>query len=133
MIADLFSAEGQAYQKLSAEAAAFHAPFVQVLNGARAAYSLAEAANASPLQGIEEDVLGVINAPTQAVLGRPLIGNGTNGAPGTGQADGAGGILWGNGGNGGSGAAGQPGGKGGNAQGRGREIAALLAKLAQNG
>jgi DprA winged helix domain len=46
------------------------------------------------------------NAPTQALLGRPIIGNGANGAAGTGQAGGAGGILWGNGGNGGSGAAG---------------------------
>ncbi|MEK1233279.1 PE family protein, partial [Mycobacterium ulcerans] len=27
----------------------------------------------------------MVNAPTQALLGRPLIGNGANGAPGTGQ------------------------------------------------
>src|ERR1043165_7740426 len=48
----------------------------------------------------------LINAPTQLLLGRPLIGNGANGAAGTGQAGGAGGILWGNGGTGGSGAVG---------------------------
>ncbi|MCN4283397.1 PE family protein, partial [Mycobacterium tuberculosis] len=26
----------------------------------------------------------MLNAPTQALLGRPLVGNGANGAPGTG-------------------------------------------------
>jgi hypothetical protein len=60
-----------------------------------------------------EDVLGAINAPTELMLQRPLIGNGTNAAPGTGQNGGAGGILWGNGGNGGSGAPGQNRGTGG--------------------
>ena len=44
-----------------------------------------------------------------AATGRPLVGNGTNGAPGTGQNGGPGGILWGPGGDGGSGAPGQPG------------------------
>lgn len=66
---------------------------------------------------VEQDVLGVINAPTNYLLGRPLLGNGTNGAPGTSQAGGPGGILWGNGGNGGSsgttGVAGGPGGPAG--------------------
>ncbi|MEK0729033.1 hypothetical protein OSH23_24295, partial [Mycobacterium ulcerans] len=51
------------------------------------------------------DALNLINTPTNALLGRPLIGNGANGAPGTGQAGGPGGILWGNGGAGGSGGA----------------------------
>jgi hypothetical protein len=69
--------------------------------------------NASPLQTLGQDVLGVVNAPTEALLGRPLIGNGANGAPGTGQAGGPGGILFGNGGAGGSGAPGQAGGAGG--------------------
>jgi PE family len=36
--------------------------------------ALSAAANASPLQTLEQDVLGVINAPTNLVLGRPLIG-----------------------------------------------------------
>src|ERR1700690_1623322 len=53
------------------------------------------------------------NAPTQALLGRPIIGNGANGAAGTGQAGGAGGILWGNGGHGGAGGAGAAGAAGG--------------------
>ena len=59
----------------------------------------AEAANASPLQPL----LNAINAPTEALVGRPLIGNGVNGAPGTGANGGAGGILIGTGGAGGAG------------------------------
>jgi PPE-repeat protein len=62
---------------------------------------------------VRHDVLTVVNAPTEFLMGRPLIGPGTNGAAGTGQAGGPGGILWGNGGRGGSGAAGQAGGPGG--------------------
>ncbi|MCV7122656.1 PE family protein, partial [Mycobacterium lacus] len=92
-IAALFSAHGHAYQTLSARAAAFHAEFVQVLTAGASSYASAEAANASPLQ----QLLDVVNAPTQALLGRPLIGNGANGAPGTGANGGAGGILYGNG------------------------------------
>ncbi|MEK1114744.1 PE family protein, partial [Mycobacterium ulcerans] len=63
-------------------------------------------------------LLDLINAPTQALLDRPLIGNGANGAAGTGANGGDGGILFGNGGAGGSGAVnglgtGQAGGNGG--------------------
>lgn len=61
----------------------------------------------------EQTVMTVINAPTGTLLGRPLIGDGTNGALGTGQAGGPGGLLWGNGGNGGSGTGTQAGGPGG--------------------
>ncbi|WP_031743291.1 PE family protein, partial [Mycobacterium tuberculosis] len=32
-----------------------------------------------------DNVLNALNAPTQALLGRPLIGDGAAGAPGTGQ------------------------------------------------
>ena len=118
-VAALFSGHARQFQALSAQAAAVHAEFVATLTGAGSAYGLAEAANGSPLQTLEQDILGVINAPTNLVLGRPLIGPGSNGAPGTGQAGGAGGILWGNGGSGGSGVAGTataqggPGGAGG--------------------
>ncbi len=80
---------------------------------ASSTYAVAEAASATPLQQIEQALLGVINTPTEALVGRKLIGDGAHGAPGTGQAGGAGGILWGNGGNGGSGAPGQAGGAGG--------------------
>ncbi|HYQ35487.1 MAG TPA: PE family protein, partial [Mycobacterium sp.] len=121
-IAELFSGHAQAYQSLSARTAAFHAEFVRTLSGAGAAYSLNEAANGSllhslpqPVQAVWQDVRAVINAPTNLLLGTPLIGKGSDGAPGTGQAGGPGGLLWGPGGDGGSGAPGQPGGKGGNA------------------
>jgi len=58
-IAALFSAHGQGYQALSAQAAAFHERFVQTLTGAAGAYAAAEAANASPLAALEQAVLGV--------------------------------------------------------------------------
>jgi hypothetical protein len=112
-MAALFGMHAQSYQALGAQAAAFHQQFVQALSAGAGAYASSEAANVSPLQTVKQDLLGVINAPTEALLQRPLIGNGTNGAPGTGQNGGAGGILWGNGGNGGSGAPGQNGGSGG--------------------
>ncbi len=58
-IAALFSAHGQGYQALSAQAALFHDRFVQALTGASGAYAAAEAANASPLAAFEQEVLGV--------------------------------------------------------------------------
>ncbi|OPE46840.1 PE family protein, partial [Mycobacterium intermedium] len=108
-VAALFSGHAQAYQAVSSQAAAFHAHFVQMLQAGAGAYATAEAANASPMQ----QLLNAINAPTQTLLGRPLIGDGANGVDGTGAAGGAGGILYGNGGRGGSGAPGQAGGAGG--------------------
>ena len=113
-IASLFSRHGQAFQSLSSRAAEFHAQFVQMLGSASGAYTSAEAANVSPLQIVEQDVLGVINAPVEALTGGQyiLIGNGADGvAGGNGQNV----LLWGHGGNGGTGAPGQPGGHGGNA------------------
>ncbi len=114
-IASLFSGYAEEYLVLSVRAASFHEQFVRVLSDASGAYAAAEAANANPLQTLVDDVLGVINAPTNFLLGRPLIGDGTNGTPGTGQTGGDGGILWGNGGTGASGGLGQTGGRGGNA------------------
>ncbi len=93
-VAALFSSHAQAYQAASAQAAAFHAQVVRTLTVDAGAYASAEAANAGP------NMLAAVNAPAQALLGRPLIGNGANGAPGTGQAGGDGGLLFGNGGNG---------------------------------
>ncbi|ODQ99726.1 lipase [Mycobacterium intermedium] len=58
-IAALFSAHGQGYQALTAQAAAFHERFVQALASATRAYTAAEAANASPLAALEQTVLGV--------------------------------------------------------------------------
>ena len=83
-IAALFQAHGQAYHVLSAQAAAFQTKFEAALTAGANAYASAEAAAASPLQPL----LDLVNAPTQALLGRPLIGNGANGVPRTGQ-DGA--------------------------------------------
>src|ERR1700757_1002494 len=51
-IAALFSAHGQGFQALGAQAAAFHDQFVQALSGSGGAYSAAEAANASPLAAL---------------------------------------------------------------------------------
>ncbi|WP_139828496.1 PE family protein, partial [Mycobacterium riyadhense] len=96
-IAALFGAHAQEYQVIGAQVAGFHQGFVRALTGAGGAYAAAEALSA---QSVEQDLLGLINAPTQLLLGRPLIGNGADGAPG--QAGGPGGLLWGNGGNGGA-------------------------------
>lgn len=49
-IAALFGAHSQVYQALSAQAAAFHEQFVQLMNGGAAQYLAAEAANTTPLQ-----------------------------------------------------------------------------------
>ncbi|MDT5258540.1 MAG: hypothetical protein QOD10_3620, partial [Mycobacterium sp.] len=68
-IAALFSGQGQAFHALSSKAAAFHAQFVQNMSSGGAAYNGAEA---SAQQGF----LDVLNGPTEALLGRPLIGNG---------------------------------------------------------
>ncbi len=73
-VAALFSAHAGQYQQLGARAALFHEQFVQALTGAASAYASAEATN------VEQQVLGLINAPTQALCGgRPLIGNGADG------------------------------------------------------
>ncbi|MEK0765620.1 PE family protein, partial [Mycobacterium ulcerans] len=83
-------------------ASTFHTQFVRALNLSGGAYAAADVANASPLQTLEQDLLGVLNAPTQALLGGPLIGDGADGtAPG--QGGGAGGLLYGNGGSGAAG------------------------------
>lgn len=75
-VAALFGSYAQSYQAFGAQLSAFHAQFVQSLtNGARS-YVVAEATSAAPLQ----DLLGVVNAPAQALLGRPLIGPETVGS-----------------------------------------------------
>jgi PE family len=100
-IAALLSGHGQGFQTLGAQVAAFHEQFVQTLAAGAGRYASAEAANANPLQALEQGLFGVINAPTQQLLGRPLIDNGANAAPGSGLNGGAGGILFGQGGDGG--------------------------------
>ncbi|ORC00366.1 hypothetical protein B1T48_02290 [Mycobacterium persicum] len=78
-IAALFGEHAQRYQALIAQAAQFHAQFVTALIAGGGAYAQAEAAN------VAQSVLDLINARTRALVGRPLIGNGANGIPGTGQ------------------------------------------------
>ena len=84
-IAALFSGHGQAFQALSSQAAAFHGQFVHNMTSGGAAYTGAEASAAQSL-------LDILNAPTEALLGRPLVGNGTNGGTvnGVGQDGGPG-------------------------------------------
>ncbi|WP_459797563.1 PE family protein, partial [Mycobacterium riyadhense] len=107
-IAALFGAYGREYQAISTQMQSWQQQFVQSLQAGAGAYAGAEAIN------VEQGLLGVINAPTQSLFGRPLIGDGAN-ATTPGGAGGDGGILLGNGGNGAAGAAGQPGGRGGSA------------------
>ncbi|WP_156689786.1 PE family protein, partial [Mycobacterium sp. Marseille-P9652] len=104
-VSQLFGTYAREYQAISAQATAFHDQFVQALANAGNAYALTEAASASPLQTLEDDILGVINAPTNFLFGRPLIGDGAN-ATTPGGAGGPGGFLIGAGG---VGAAGAPG------------------------
>ncbi|WP_459758587.1 PE family protein, partial [Mycobacterium riyadhense] len=113
-IAGLFSTYAQRYQALSAQIAQSCAQFAQALNNVGPSYASAEASNASPLQNVAQQVLNIINAPTEALLGRPLIGHGAD-ASTAGSNGGDGGLLLGNGGSGAAGAAGQAGGNGGNA------------------
>ncbi len=111
-ISALFGQHAQAYQALSAQATIFHDQFVQALTSGGNLYAAAES------HTVEQMVLNAINAPTQTLFGRPLIGDGANGTAE--NPDGQnGGLLFGNGGNGGAGGfgagTGGNGGVGGNA------------------
>jgi hypothetical protein len=81
-IAALFGDHAQAFQSISVQAARFHDQFVQALHAGTASYASAEAANASPLKTLQQDVLGAINTPFVELTGRPLICNGANGGTG---------------------------------------------------
>src|SRR5580693_782483 len=106
-IASLFGNFGREFQGVSAQAQGFHAQFVTAMNGGAAAYAGAEAAAASPLQAAQQTLQGMaVFSPVAAATGRPLFGNGVNGAAGTGAAGGNGGWIFGDGGSGGSGMAG---------------------------
>jgi hypothetical protein len=112
-VAALFGNYAKDFQTLSAQATAFHDQFVQALSTSAGSYANTEVASA------EQFLLNAVNAPTETLLGRPLIGNGASGGTvnGVGQPGGAGGILYGNGGAGGNstnvGVAGGNGGAGG--------------------
>lgn len=77
-MAALFGQHANEYQVLAAQAESVRDHFVRTLSGAGGAYFGAEAASVAPLQALEEGVLAVVNAPTLALLGRPLIGDGAN-------------------------------------------------------
>jgi hypothetical protein len=92
------------FHAVTAQADEFHAQFVQALAAGAKSYAATEAHN----------VLGVLNAPAEALTGRPLIGNGADATVAGGRgADG--GWLYGNGGSGAAGGPGQDGGAGGDA------------------
>jgi hypothetical protein len=62
-IAALFSAHAQAYQTISAQAAAFHDQFVQLMSFGGQQYALSEAANLASFQ------TGSVNMPQQTLAG----------------------------------------------------------------
>ena len=89
-ISALFGTYGQEFQALSAQAGLFHEQFVQALNSGGSAYAGAEAANVLALQGVWpaqsllQDVSSLSQfSPVKALTGRPLVGDGANGAPGS--------------------------------------------------
>ena len=56
-LAQLFGAHAQAYQAISAQAAAFHQQFVQLMSGGATEYAGVEAANAVPLKAAVQPVI----------------------------------------------------------------------------
>lgn len=73
-IAAVFAENARTFRSLSAQASGFHQQFVDLIQASARSYSAVEAANANPLQSL----LNALNAPTEYILGRPLIGNGAN-------------------------------------------------------
>ena len=117
-VSALFAVHAQAYQAAGAQAASYHDLFVQTLRAGAGSYASAEAANASHLQKVG----GMVRATSQNSAGH-LMGNGANGAMGTGRQGGVEGPLGGNGATSGPGADGRAaaigGPQGGNAGGGG--------------
>lgn len=83
-VAALFARYGQEFQSLGAQTVALQHRFAQALNSAAASYTAADDAGALLLQA-QQTLLDAVNAPSRAVLGRPMIGTGT--AAGTGIFD----------------------------------------------
>jgi hypothetical protein len=83
----MFGNFGQEFQWASAQAQAFHAEFVSLINAGAAAYVGAELANA------EQTVANAINAPAEAMLGSPLLSGGVG--AGAAQGVSASGLLGG--------------------------------------
>jgi hypothetical protein len=86
-LATLFSAHGQIYQRLSAQAASFHQQFVKVLTASANTYATAEA-------NAVQTLVTRVNAPAEAILGHQLIGGGANASVGSMTPGGtAGGVV----------------------------------------
>ena len=116
-VAALFSQHALSYQQVSDHLSAVNRQFVQALHAGAGAYADAEAANLS--------LLDLVNTPSQALFGRPLIGDGAAGTSSNPNGQ-AGGLLWGSGGAGySSTAAGVAGGNGGSAGLIGHAVARL--------
>ncbi|OSC39721.1 hypothetical protein B8W66_16310, partial [Mycobacterium decipiens] len=144
-IAALFGTHAQEYQAVAANAATYHKEFARILAAAAASYGSTEFGSAAALAGLGSPIangfqtfvygpiytLGeawinspfgqlldpIINAPTNLLFGRDLIGNGAAGTAAN-PTGGAGGILFGDGGPGYTptgGAGGVAGGNGGSA------------------
>jgi hypothetical protein len=84
----LFRAHADIYRELSAEAAASFDRFVRALAASANSYAAAEAASASALQSMPRQLVNAVNASTTALLGRPLIGDGSTGGLRQGNATG---------------------------------------------
>jgi hypothetical protein len=70
---------GQEFQAVSAQAAAFHQQFVQLLNASAGSYAAAEAANASPLQNLPGLAANAAQNIGYGNIGTGNIGFGNNG------------------------------------------------------
>src|ERR1700761_5461274 len=62
-IARVFGSCGAGFPSRSAQSAQFHNRFVEAFRSGEAAYARTEAASASPLQALRNDVMGAINTP----------------------------------------------------------------------
>jgi hypothetical protein len=77
-VAGLFGTYGREYQSLAVQAAEFHDRFAQAVIASAGSYLAAESSNVTALlQEAQQDLVGAINAPAEALLGHPLIGTGT--------------------------------------------------------
>ena len=85
-IAAVFSAHGQGFQALSAQAAAFHAQFVHALSAAGAGYAATEASNVSLLvKGLQQQFFDQgFFSPFIYLTGQPLFGKASVGPAVTG-------------------------------------------------
>src|ERR1700758_5536299 len=72
-IAAVFSAHGQGFQALSAQAAAFHDQFVQALTAGAGSYLSTEAANASAVAALGGGSGGIVQSVGNALLSE-LVG-----------------------------------------------------------